>query len=263
MKMNIDGYHFQYVSDIEPARDADGLLLTMMPQSRYQNRRGLGLNSYGAGPFCKFRISSRYQLSGVYLVTSNDEIRYVGECTNLSSRFNNGYGNISPKNCFKGGQETNCRLNNLVYQAATAGQRARSGFFRPQITSTWKLPFEPASEFRGIKIEASVGRPNPTLRPATVLDIKTSNAICLDVMRTTLTLDDDVSAALARLRKARHAKLKELVNEALRRGLRDMNARPKRAERFRTASVDLGRLRISGIDNVAEVLAIAEGEAFK
>ncbi|HEX9321949.1 MAG TPA: hypothetical protein VF913_07505 [Xanthobacteraceae bacterium] len=48
MKMNIDGYHFQYVSDIEPARDADGLLLTMMPQSRYQNRRGLGLSSYGA-----------------------------------------------------------------------------------------------------------------------------------------------------------------------------------------------------------------------
>ena len=42
-----------------------------------------------------------------------------------------------------------------------------------------------------------------------------------------------------------------------------MNARPKRVERFRTASVDLGRLRISGIDNVAEVLAITEGEAFK
>jgi predicted flavoprotein YhiN len=82
-------------------------------------------------------------------------------------------------------------------------------------------------------------------------------------MRTTLTLDDDVSAALERLRKTRHAKLKDLVNEALRRGLRDMNARPKRSERFRTASVDLGRLRISGIDNVAEVLATTEGEPFK
>jgi len=95
------------------------------------------------------------------------------------------------------------------------------------------------------------------------LDIKTSKAICVDVMRTTLTLDDDVSAALERLRKARHAKLKDLVNEALRRGLRDMNARPKRSERFRTKSVDLGRLRISGIDNIAEVLATTEGEAFK
>jgi hypothetical protein len=32
-----------------------------------------------------------------------------------------GCGNISPRNCIKGGQETNCRLNNLVYMAAQAG----------------------------------------------------------------------------------------------------------------------------------------------
>jgi hypothetical protein len=82
-------------------------------------------------------------------------------------------------------------------------------------------------------------------------------------MRTTLTLDDDVAATLERLRKARHAKLRDLVNDALRRGLRDMNARPKRSEPFRTTSVDLGRLRISGIDNIAEVLATTEGEPFK
>jgi Ribbon-helix-helix protein, copG family len=55
----------------------------------------------------------------------------------------------------------------------------------------------------------------PTVR----LDIKTSSALCLDVMRTTLTLDDDVAAALERLRKSRDASLKDLVNEALRRGL--------------------------------------------
>ncbi len=82
-------------------------------------------------------------------------------------------------------------------------------------------------------------------------------------MRTTLTLDDDVSAVLERLRKERSAKLKDLVNEALRRGLKEMNARPKRSQPFRTKSVDLGRLRISGIDNIAEVLATTEGEAFK
>jgi hypothetical protein len=82
-------------------------------------------------------------------------------------------------------------------------------------------------------------------------------------MRTTLTLDDDVAAALERLRKARDAKLKDLVNDALRRGLRDMNVAPKRSHDFRTESVDLGRLRISGIDNVADVLATTEGEAFK
>jgi hypothetical protein len=82
-------------------------------------------------------------------------------------------------------------------------------------------------------------------------------------MRTTLTLDDDVAAVLERLRKSRDATLKDLVNEALRRGLKDMSSRPKRREHFRTRSVALGQLRIAGLDNIAEALAIAEGEAYK
>ena len=82
-------------------------------------------------------------------------------------------------------------------------------------------------------------------------------------MRTTLTLDDDVAVALERLRKQRDAGLKELVNEALRRGLRDMSTRPKRREPVRTRSVALGRPRIAGINNVAEALSIAEGETSK
>lgn len=82
-------------------------------------------------------------------------------------------------------------------------------------------------------------------------------------MRTTLTLDDDVAAALERVRKTRDASLKDLVNEALRRGLREMGARAKRRELFRTQTVALGRLQIGGIDNVADALAVAEGESFK
>ena len=82
-------------------------------------------------------------------------------------------------------------------------------------------------------------------------------------MRTTLTIDDDVAATLERLRKARDASLKDLVNEALRRGLRDMGERQKRREPFRTKSVDLGRPKIGSMDNIGEVLAIAEGETFK
>ena len=30
-------------------------------------------------------------------------------------RYNNGYGRISPRNCFQGGQSTNCRVNNLIF----------------------------------------------------------------------------------------------------------------------------------------------------
>jgi hypothetical protein len=82
-------------------------------------------------------------------------------------------------------------------------------------------------------------------------------------MRTTLTLDDDVAAALERLRKTRKTGLKALVNEVLREGLKQMHARPIRRERFHTRPVDLGRLRIGGLDNIGEALAIAEGEPFK
>ena len=78
-----------------------------------------------------------------------------------------------------------------------------------------------------------------------------------------MTLDDDVAAALERLRKSRSASLKDLVNEALRRGLKDMGNRTKRRERFRTQAVALGRLRLAGLDNIGEALAIAEGEAYK
>jgi ribbon-helix-helix CopG family protein len=82
-------------------------------------------------------------------------------------------------------------------------------------------------------------------------------------MRTTLTLDDDVAAVIERLRRARDASLKDIVNEALRRGLSDLATRPKRRETFETNKVALGRLHLASIDNISESLAIAEGEAFK
>jgi hypothetical protein len=82
-------------------------------------------------------------------------------------------------------------------------------------------------------------------------------------MRTTLTIDDDVAVALERLRRSRHTRLKDLINEALRRGLGDMGTRPKPRKPFRTRSVDAGAMLIPHIDNVAEVLAAVEGEAFK
>ena len=68
---------------------------------------------------------------------------------------------------------------------------------------------------------------------------------------------------LERLRKSRDISLKDLVNEALRRGLRDICSRTKQRERLRTRSVALGQLRIAGLDNIGEALALAEGEAYK
>jgi hypothetical protein len=81
-------------------------------------------------------------------------------------------------------------------------------------------------------------------------------------MRTTLTLDDDVAVQLERLRRAREVSLKDLVNDALRRGLREMSAKPKESEPFRTRTFNMGKPLIN-LDNVAEAIAYAEGEGFK
>ena len=83
-------------------------------------------------------------------------------------------------------------------------------------------------------------------------------------MRTTLTLDKDGAIALERLRKARKASLKQVVNEALRQGLARMAAPPAAPRRpFRTRARSLGRCLVGNVDNVAEVVAVAVGERFR
>ena len=82
-------------------------------------------------------------------------------------------------------------------------------------------------------------------------------------MRTTLTLDDDVAALLERVRAERRAGLKDVVNDALRLGLRGLVAPPRRRAAYRTEGVSLGRCLVGELDDVSEALAVAEGEAFR
>jgi hypothetical protein len=79
-------------------------------------------------------------------------------------------------------------------------------------------------------------------------------------MRTTLTLDEDVAVLLERSRRSRRATLKHVVNEALRQGLKQMTAPAPRGAPYRTRTVSLGRCLVGSIDDVADVLALAEGE---
>lgn len=89
-----------------------------MPQTRYKNVKNCNLNKYGEGPFCKFKISKKYKgKSGIYILQVDKKLVYVGECLDLESRYNMGYGNISPKNCYDGGQPTNCRINSLILES--------------------------------------------------------------------------------------------------------------------------------------------------
>jgi hypothetical protein len=81
-------------------------------------------------------------------------------------------------------------------------------------------------------------------------------------MRTTLTLEEDVAKLIERIRKRRGATLRDVVNEALREGLPRLETPARPRKRHQTKSVSLGGCLLGDVDDVAEVLAVAEGGGF-
>lgn len=77
--------------------------------------------------------------------------------------------------------------------------------------------------------------------------------------RTTLTLDPDVATELERRRRLHGTSLKHEVNELLRAGMRLQDLKPKRKP-FETKPLPVGKPLLDNFDDIAEVLAIAEGE---
>ena len=62
-----------------------------MPQARYAKAATSVLHAYGkGGPFCKFVIPWSFTGAGVYVISLNERVMYVGECQHLAQRFNIG-----------------------------------------------------------------------------------------------------------------------------------------------------------------------------
>jgi len=79
-----------------------------------------------------------------------------------------------------------------------------------------------------------------------------------------VTLEPDIVAALRKLQRRTGAGQKALINEALRRGLRDLGEQPvRRAEPYRTEPFDPGPPAVTGVHSVYDLLAFAEGEDFR
>jgi plasmid stability protein len=83
-------------------------------------------------------------------------------------------------------------------------------------------------------------------------------------MRTTITLDDDLAIRLERRRAEHGTTFKDVVNDTLRAGLAALEAPPTgpTGEVAVTRPLPLGRRLIADVDDVADALAIAEGEDF-
>jgi hypothetical protein len=123
-------WEFESLGSIEPERDETGALIELFPQARYKNAATAILHTYGIGPFCRFRIGQGQNVPGLYVVTLDGTPVYAGECVDLAKRWGpNGYGGISPRNCFVGGQSTNCRLNAAILSEAKAGREIDLWFY--------------------------------------------------------------------------------------------------------------------------------------
>jgi hypothetical protein len=82
-------------------------------------------------------------------------------------------------------------------------------------------------------------------------------------MRTTLTIDDDVAAAIERRRHGLNHSLKQEVNELLRAGLIHVEEERPKARPFHVEPLDIGKPLVDNFDDISAVLAIAEGEGHR
>lgn len=121
--MDVCGYPFVFVQELIPEQ-TNGKPMLYNPQAQYQNKDHLPLLKHGHGPFCRFHAALP-QAAGLYLWVVDNQIVYIGEACDLRRRFSTGYGNISPRNCYKGGQSTNCKMNKVVLQSYMAGTPVR------------------------------------------------------------------------------------------------------------------------------------------
>jgi hypothetical protein len=94
-----------------------GDFLLLLKKDHDENYR-LFLNQYGDKEYSQFYVSdSITDKKGLYLYCVDGKLKYIGRCLdNFNNRINQGYGKIHPKNCYKDGQATNCRLNALITQ---------------------------------------------------------------------------------------------------------------------------------------------------
>lgn len=118
--ISVCGYEFHFIQQLIPECENEQVK-EYHPQKEYSNREGLPLLANGSGAFCRFCINAP-AVSGVYLWLVDNQIIYIGETVNLKRRFNVGYGKNSPRNCYMGGQSTNCKMNKVVMEYYKCGK---------------------------------------------------------------------------------------------------------------------------------------------
>ena len=116
------GHTFVWTALVEVEIGSDDRPIEYKPHSRYAKAITAKLHKHGAGPFCRMKLTGLPIDSGVYFVTINNDITYIGKTKCLAERWGSqNFAIISPRNCFKGGQSTNCKINNRILLAKREG----------------------------------------------------------------------------------------------------------------------------------------------
>ena len=137
--LSLNGIRFVAPVEIAPRKTPNGSVRAYMPQSRYQKAGAKPLNRHGAGPFCHFKVAGLPPAQGVYVLVIDGVPRYVGKAANLAQRWGpQGYGAISPANCFTGGQPTNCRINHETFKAARSSRCIQLWARQERDPSPWR-----------------------------------------------------------------------------------------------------------------------------
>ena len=126
----LGGRSFYRLGRLEAERDPDGSIREYIPHNRFNNHQGQPLHEFGKGPFCRLALPYLPHDSGVYALPRTNDICYIGRTVNLRKRFSDGYARISPRNCFVGGQPTNCRVNLIILDEIKAGRPVTLFFHR-------------------------------------------------------------------------------------------------------------------------------------
>ena len=82
-------------------------------------------------------------------------------------------------------------------------------------------------------------------------------------MRTTITLDDDVASMINQLKKNENKPFKQIVNELLRAAITGKKSAQKQNKKYSTPVVTESRCLYPNLDNISDILAVAEKEDYK
>ena len=114
--IDLNGYTFYFVQELEPKRNFWGKIKEFSPQAVLFKKNQKPLHRFGHESFCRFSLNSgRYNgAKGVYAMFDETYLLYIGKTDNLAQRINYDYGLISAKDCYLGSPETNCKINSLI-----------------------------------------------------------------------------------------------------------------------------------------------------